>query len=74
MTAIGVLPASLATLCSMRKNMYSSYSSLIRWKEPKLAALRSVRSRITMELKKKKKKSELFKLSLLLAQRITGYQ
>lgn len=30
--------------------MYSSYSSRIRWKEPKLAALRRVRSRITMEL------------------------
>jgi hypothetical protein len=30
--------------------MYSSYSSLIRWKDPKLAALRRVRSLITMEL------------------------
>ena len=54
MTAMGVLPAALATLCSMRKNMYSSYSSRMRWKEPKLAALRSVRSRITMELNRKR--------------------
>ena len=32
--------------------MYSSYSSRIRWNEPKLAALRRVKSRITIELKK----------------------
>ena len=49
-TAMGVLPVALATLCSIRKNMYSSYSRRIKWKEPKLAALRRVRSRITMEL------------------------
>lgn len=31
--------------------MYSSYSRRIRWKDPKLAALRRVRSLITMELR-----------------------
>lgn len=34
--------------------MYSSYSSRIRWKDPKLAALRKVRSRITIELYERK--------------------
>lgn len=50
MTAMGVTPLAWATLCSIRKYMYSSYSKRIRWKEPKLAALRRVRSRITIEL------------------------
>jgi len=58
MTAMGVLPVALATLCSMRKNMYSSYRRRMRWKEPKLAALRRVRSRITMELQQRNKGRE----------------
>lgn len=49
-TAIGVVLVALATLCSMMKNMYSSYSNRIKWKLPKLPADRSVRSRITIEL------------------------
>ena len=49
-TAMGVSPVALATRCSTRSNLYSSYSRRIRWKEPKLAALRRVRSLITMEL------------------------
>ena len=54
-TAMGVSPVSRATWCSIRKNMYSSYSRRIRWKEPKLAALRRVRSLMTIELPKPKK-------------------
>lgn len=53
-TAMGVSPVSRATWCSIRKNMYSSYSRRIRWKEPKLAALRRVRSLMTIELPKPK--------------------
>ena len=33
--------------------MYSSYRSRIKWKEPKLAALRKVKSRIIIELQRK---------------------
>lgn len=54
-TAMGVSPVSRATWCSIRKNMYSSYNRRIRWKEPKLAALRRVRSLMTIELPKQKK-------------------
>lgn len=50
--------------------MYSSYSRRIRWKEPKLAALRRVRSLITIELmethtQKKQNKVSVFASSVL---------
>jgi len=59
-TAMGVSPVSRATWCSIRKNMYSSYSRRIRWKEPKLAALRRVRSLMTIELPKPKNVSNYY--------------
>lgn len=52
MTAIGVVCVASATLCSTIKNIYSSQSKRMRWKLPKLAAERSVKSRITIELQK----------------------
>lgn len=54
-TAMLVVPVALAMQCSTTKNMYSSYKSLSKWKDPKLDALRRVKSRITRELYKKTK-------------------
>ena len=45
---------SLAIFCSTKKNMYSSKSSLIKWKDPNEAADLNVRSRIIIELKRNK--------------------
>ena len=47
---------SLAIFCSTKKNIYSSKSSLIKWKDPNEAADLNVRSRIIIELERNKKR------------------